>query len=566
MIVIGILVVVGSVAGYSFVSIGHGFTSGTTTDSMPTGNVSTLVVTYTITSGTHTTTSFVTTTVHETATDTQTRTSTVIVNATSNTTATVKNTSTVTNTATTTGSSQTSTSVSSGSTQNSPSVVDVSGLVSTTGIATEGSSITFSDATSTYSSDITNGAFSIALPNDESYGVSVSWKGEYVWQFGAVREQLQLFQNRPFLTINWRLQTPDSEVNMSGNLSPTGLDTQATQIFFSGVHGSYIGTVASGKYSLLLPNQASYAVSAAWRGLYPWQTGVTNLGSIFVNASSSLVSNWNLNTPNSLVTVSGNLTASGIGTQASSLIFVDSNVSLHYDTSVVDGHYSVTLPNMAEYMVSVGWTGGFTWQTGNVSAGDFSLYQNAAAVSKNWEVQIPDSEVEVSGSVLTSGGGTHAMKILFSGLSGTFSATVINGEYSIVLPNTVSYEATIFWSGSYSWQNGSIQYQLPVYAGSGSNSFSASWLVPTPNSTVTVAGKVTTQSGYAPTGIKFVSTNGTVVAASNIVNNQYSVILPDAMNFTVVISVDGSYAPINDGVFELAAPPGSTQIIANWIV
>ena len=591
MIMIGVLVVVGSVVGYSFVLIGHGSPSMTITNSTSSGSVST-ISTYTVVSGTHTETSYVITTIQTSTTNTKSSSgsvgSTETVTSTSDlstvstvttgttSTTTIGTTSTVTSRTTTaqyeSSQSTTSTTTSSStqsteSTSNVPSVVVLSGSISTTGAGTRANMLTFGDAKGTYTSDVRGGVFSIALPNNESYTVDVSWVGAYPWQSGTINEQLQLFETHQVLTVNWRLQTPNSEVNVSGYLTSTGLDTQATHILFTSVHGSSSGTVISGKYSLLLPNQASYAVSATWSGLYSWQSGVSNLSSIFLNATSSQLSSWNLVTPDSLVTVSGNLTASGIGTHASSLIFVNSNASLDYDTAVISGHYSVTLPNLAEYQVSVGWSGGFTWQAGNVSAGDFSLYQNTtSAVSKNWEVQIPDSEIEVFGSVLTSGGGTQATRILFSGLSGNFTATVSNGKYSIVLPNTVSYEATIFWSGSYSWQNGSIDYQLPVYAGSGSNSFSASWLVPTPNSSVTVTGTVTSQSGYALSEIRFVSTSGLVVTASNIVDNQYSVVLPDEMNFTVLIFVNGFTSPINDGVFELAAPPGATQIIANWIV
>ena len=203
------------------------------------------------------------------------------------------------------------------------------------------------------------------------------------------------------------------------------------------------------------------------------------------------------------------------------------------------------------------------WQTGNVSAGEYSLDQSTGvSSSKNWNVQIPDTEVTISGTVTTSGYGTRSTQILFSGVSGNFTASVNSGRYSIVLPNTVKYEAMIRWSGSYSWQNGSVTYQLPVFAGAGSNSFSASWIVPTPNSTVTVSGTVTSQSG-SPLEIRFVSTNGQITVATNLVNSQYSLVLPDDMNYTVMVFMSGSSSPSNDGIFELYAAPGVTSIVAN---
>ncbi|MHB1868026.1 MAG: hypothetical protein ACYCPP_03675, partial [Nitrososphaerales archaeon] len=300
----------------------------------------------------------------------------------------------------------------------------------------------------------------------------------------------------------------------------------------------------------------------SWSGEFVWQTGSSNVGSLNLNASSSLVSNWNLQTPNSMITLSGNLTASGSGTYPVKMTFTSDNNTLRYTTSLAGTSYSISLPNEATYSVGVDWMGEFAWQVGNVSAGDYTLNQlvNASA-SKNWNVQIPDSEVTVSGTVLASGSGTGATQISFYGVSGNFSAVISNGKYSIVLPNTVTYEVTIHWSGSYSWQSGYVTYQLSVFAGAGSSSFSASWIVPTPNSTVTVSGSVASQSG-SPLEIQFISTYGQVFGAS-VVNNQYSIVLPDDMNYTVMIFLSGSTA--NDGIFELYAAPGATDITANWI-
>ena len=599
MIVIAISVVVGSVAGYSFLIIHQpSSTSGTTTT---TNAITTHTTSHSAVSSTRGQSQGVSTTLSETGATTlksssitQTRTSTSgtsssvttstgsttgVTNATTSrgTTSSTEPTTGVTTITTSTGvttvttstgftsttiTSTTQTIASQISTQLQPSLVDISGVVSTTGAGTRATTIIFDGSRNYYVSSLVDNSFSISLVNNEVYVVSIAWVGAYPWQHGITSLQLQLNQSQPTLSISWQLPTPDSTVQIIGNVQTTGSNTQATRITFASSHGNYNQNIAGGVYAIALPNGDNYSVSASWSGEFDWQTGSNNVGSLKLNASSSLVSNWNLQTPDSMITLSGNLTASGSGTHPVNMTFTSDNNSLRYTTSLASTHYLISLPNEATYSVGVDWMGEFAWQVGNVSAGDYALNQSVnASASKNWDVQIPDSEVTVSGTVLASGSGTGATQISFYGVSGNFSTVINNGKYSIVLPNTVTYEATIHWSGSYSWQSGDVTYQLSVFAGAGSSSFSASWIVPTPNSTVTVSGSVTSQSGSS-LEIRFISTNGQVFAAS-VVNNQYSIVLPDDMNYTVMIFLSGSTA--NDGIFELYAAPGATAIIANWI-
>jgi hypothetical protein len=354
-------------------------------------------------------------------------------------------------------------------------------------------------------------------------------------------------------------------VEVLGGVTTSGTATHATLISFTSDHGLFNQTVSEGEYAISIPNDDNYNVSVSWNGEYSWQSGSGVAGNLNMNSSSNVVANWNLQTPNSIITLSGNLTASGTGTRPTNMTFTYDNTTSSFTTSLAGTHYSISIPNEATYSVSVGWIGEYVWQTGNVSAGDYTLNQlTGTSASKNWNVQIPDTEITISGTVLTSGSGTQATQILFSGVSGNFTAIVINGRYSIVLPNTVRYEATIHWSGSYSWQYGSVTYQLPVFAGAGSNSFSASWIIPTPNSSVTVSGTVVSQSG-SPVEIRFVSSDGQVVGATSVVNARYSLVLPDDVNYTVMVFLSGSNSPSNDGVFQLYAAPGVTSIVANWV-
>lgn len=609
MIVLAGSVVVGSVAGYTFLVVKNpvtstdttsqitsqttqitsngqsqtGSTHTTTTDSTSAGSGSsshsgTTSISTTTQSSVSTSTKTSTVTTGGTSTvSTTTRTTTATTGITNTTTSTVTSTETTTSSGTnvtsigsstvttTVTSAKTSTSTVTTQTQTKPSSVLIQGSVLTTGEGTQVSSLIISGSDNYYAPMIVNGAFSVTLPNDANYLISISWKGSFSWQYGLYFQQLPVYQNSSTLAINLVVQTPNSATEVLGSITTTGTGTHPTLITFKSSHGSFNQTVTSGEYAISLPNYDSYNVSVNWNGEYPWQSGSYLASNFNLNSSSIVMANWNVQTPNSVIAVSGNLTASGIGTRPTDMIFSIANTTASFNTSLNGTHYSISLPNEATYLVSVGWSGAYAWQSGNVSAGDYSLnLLTGASASKNWNVQIPDTEVTISGAITTSGSGTQATQILFSGVSGNFTAIVSGGLYSITLPNTVKYDATIRWSGSYSWQNGSVTYQLPVFAGAGSNSFSASWIVPTANSSVTVSGTVTSQNG-SPVEIRFVSSDGQITEATSVVSGKYSIVLPDEMNYTVTIYLGGSDIPTNDGVFQLFAAPGVTTIVANWI-
>ncbi|MDG6922508.1 MAG: hypothetical protein JRN67_04350, partial [Nitrososphaerota archaeon] len=555
-----------SITGSS-ITTQSGFGSSSSSSTLTTTQTSVLTSTKT-----STVTSGVTTTVSTATTPTTTATSASnssgsTVTSTETTTATGTDVTTVggSTVTTTVTSSSTSTTTVASQTQAIPTDVVVQGSVSTTGEGTQVSSLIISGNNNYYAPTIVSNTFTVTLPNDANYLMIISWKGAYSWQNGLYHQQLPIYENSSTLSMNLVVQTPNSAAEVTGTITTTGTGTSPNLIVFRSSHGSFNQTVSSGEYAISLPNYASYNVTVNWGGEYAWQSGSYLASNFDLNSSSSVITNWNVQTPNSEITVSGNLTASGIGTHPTTMMFSLGNTTTKLSTSLSGTFYSISLPNQATYSVSVGWAGSYSWQSGNVSAGDYVLSLLAgASASKNWNVQIPDTEVTVSGVVTTSGSGTQASEILFSGVSGNFTAIVRGGAYSITLPNTVQYEATIIWSGSYSWQEGSVTYQLPVFAGAGSSSFTASWIVPTPNSSVTVSGTVTSQNG-SPVEIRFVSSDGQITEATSVVNGSYSIILPDEMNYTVTIYLAGSNTPTNDGIFQLFAAPGVTTIVANWI-
>jgi hypothetical protein len=82
----------------------------------------------------------------------------------------------------------------------------------------------------------------------------------------------------------------------------------------------------------------------------------------------------------SSVTVSGRASTNGTATSPESLIFTNENTGQVYDTAVVNGHYSVSLPNQQSYTVAIRWSRP-SGVNGTCNAGTFSLGQGAGGSS-----------------------------------------------------------------------------------------------------------------------------------------------------------------------------------------
>ena len=372
MIILGISIVVGSVVGYSFLVVNHPSATDTTPHNSITTHTTTHSTTFSSTKGqpqTNSTTSSQTT---SSTSVTNTRTvSTTSGLTTDSTTITGTQTGTVTSSSVTTSTEKTSISSTTKSTtlaETPTSEVEILGTVSMTGTGTRLGSIQFQGEGNFYTPSIVGNAFSISLPNDETYLVSIVWNGAYSWQKGTSFQPLELYENQSTVSVSWQLQTPDSTVEVLGNIATTGTGTYATQVAFASTHGVYNQTVSQGEYVVSIPNDDNYNVSARWNGEYVWQTGSSIVGTLNLTTTSIVTSNWSLQTPNSMVTLSGNLTASGIGTRPTNMTFVHGNVS-SYTTSIVGTHYSISLPNEATYSVSVGWTGEYQLANGECQRG-----------------------------------------------------------------------------------------------------------------------------------------------------------------------------------------------------
>jgi hypothetical protein len=86
------------------------------------------------------------------------------------------------------------------------------------------------------------------------------------------------------------------------------------------------------------------------------------------------------------------------------------------------------------------------------------------------------SSVQVSGAASTTGLGTHPVNIGFTSDSGQlFNAAVVNGQYSINLPNDNTYSVQIQWSGLLGASGTCSAGTLVVSQGPGSSGLSNDW-------------------------------------------------------------------------------------------
>jgi hypothetical protein len=89
---------------------------------------------------------------------------------------------------------------------------------------------------------------------------------------------------------------------------------------------------------------------------------------------------------------------------------------------------------------------------------------------------IRPSTVLVSGNVSTVGAGTHPVSISFTSDNGqVFSAPVVNGVYSINLPNDHTYLVQIAWSGLLGASGTCKAGSLTVSVGPGSSGLTNNW-------------------------------------------------------------------------------------------
>ena len=208
-----------------------------------------------------------------TSTETTTVTSTATTTTTSTTTLGPPSTGTTTTTSsppTTSTSTQTKTQTT--TTFTTPTTVTVFGLASTVGEGTHVVSLTFTNTGTgaNYTAPMSNGGFSVDLPNGAVYHVSVQWAGNYSWQAGV--------EDRGDLTVNMsagsmmaqsynvQFETPPTAVAVHGTILWTLPLAYPYKIVYTASDGeSFDATVQNATFSTRLPNLMDYHVTVFWQ-------------------------------------------------------------------------------------------------------------------------------------------------------------------------------------------------------------------------------------------------------------------------------------------------------------
>jgi hypothetical protein len=256
-------------------------------------------------------------------------------------------------------------------------LVAVSGSASTTGVGTRATQITFSGTPGSFTSPVqSNQQYSLTLPNPATYSVTIAWQGTYSWQTGTVDVgQANIKTGSPSMSENFQASTPNSQITVSGNIATDGQGTQATGVVFSYAGTNYTAAVSNGHYSLNLPNMRSYSFLVEWSGAYQWQSGTTPSNSIQVNQGPGATAQTNsaqIQTPNSIVTVSGNAATTTFGTHPTQITFTLPS-GQQYAIQVTNGQYSIQLPNLSTYSVSISWATAINSGTCNPSSNQITV-------------------------------------------------------------------------------------------------------------------------------------------------------------------------------------------------
>ena len=173
-----------------------------------------------------------------------------------------------------TGRSQTTIQSSSQASSSSPTLanVNVFGLASTVG---QGSRLVALSFTSTITgtnltAPVSNGGFSINLPNGAVYDVVARWAGNYSWQSGSVdRGDLTVNMSAGSMgamSYNVQVETPPTILVVHGIIGQTLTSAQPFKVVFTAPAGeSFNATIQNGSYSARLPNMMDYQVKVFWQ-------------------------------------------------------------------------------------------------------------------------------------------------------------------------------------------------------------------------------------------------------------------------------------------------------------
>jgi hypothetical protein len=171
------------------------------------------------------------------------------------------------------------TSNSSTSSEQQPPFVTVFGLASTVGQGTHMVAMGFTNTKTgeNFTAPISDGNFSVSLPNGAVYHVAARWAGNYSWQAGVDdRGGLTVNMSAGSMTVmsyNIQLQTPPTIVAVHGAILWTIPSAHPVSIIYTASDGeSFEAPVQNATFSTRLPNMMDYQVKVFWQ----YQDGSTD--------------------------------------------------------------------------------------------------------------------------------------------------------------------------------------------------------------------------------------------------------------------------------------------------
>ena len=158
------------------------------------------------------------------------------------------------------------------STQPTPAKINVFGLVTTVGQGTHMVALSFTDTRTgtNFTAPVTNGSFSINLPNAAVYDVVARWEGNYSWQTG-VSDRGDLTVNMSAgsmgaMSYNLQVETPPTTVAVHGTITWYLPSAQPTSVEYTAADGeTFTAVVQNSTFSTRLPNQMDYQVKVFWQ-------------------------------------------------------------------------------------------------------------------------------------------------------------------------------------------------------------------------------------------------------------------------------------------------------------
>lgn len=150
--------------------------------------------------------------------------------------------------------------------------VHVFGLASTVGQGTQMGALGFTNTRTgaSFSAPVSNGKFSIDLPNGAVYLVTAEWAGNYSWQKGAAgRGDLTVNMSEgstAAMSHNLILETPPTIVAVYGTILWTLPSAHPVSVVYAASDGeSFQAEVHNVTFSTRLPNMMDYQVKVFWQ-------------------------------------------------------------------------------------------------------------------------------------------------------------------------------------------------------------------------------------------------------------------------------------------------------------